>query len=284
MSRIESLQQEILGLAPEEREALTRWLAEQSPTKATECPKTLYRYMDAKGIAGLENDELMFSSPTDTNDPFEFLTSLKSLGLKRSPGAQRTSVAEKWQRLAAQNSFLLFLSEQPLNPRMWAQYGGGHEGVVLELDCTKGQLGKLRSDGHFLKVQYHKNRRIDLPARKRKQKGLTSKDFKALVTHKGPDWSHEKEWRVYLHRNQTCTGSVTTNSHPAQLRLLNGLMKAFLRIEPECITKVILGYRSSPQLLNTVLQIKASKNAKWQVTRAILSLDSHSFDEERIER
>jgi len=276
MSRMQQLQQEILSLAPKERKVLERWLELQTTT--TECPKRLYRYMDAQGIAGLENDELMFSSPTDTNDPFEFLTSLKSLGLKRSPGAQRTSVAEKWQRLAAQNSFLLFLSEQPLNPRMWAQYGGGHEGVVLELDCTKGQLGKLRSDGHFLKVQYHKNRRIDLPARKR------SKDFKALVTHKGPDWSHEKEWRVYLHRNQTCTGSVTTNSHPAQLRLLNGLMKAFLRIEPECITKVILGYRSSPQLLNTVLQIKASKNAKWQVTRAILSLDSHSFDEERIER
>lgn len=60
-------------------------------------------------------------------------------------------------------------------------------------------------------------------------------------------------------------------------------MKAFLRIEPECITKVTLGYRSSPQLPNAVLQIKASKNAKWQVTRAILSLDSHSFDEELIE-
>lgn len=76
MNRIESLQQKILGLAPEEREALTRWLSEQSPAKASECPETLYRYMDAKGIAGLEKDELMFSSPTDTNDPFEFLTSL----------------------------------------------------------------------------------------------------------------------------------------------------------------------------------------------------------------
>ena len=62
-----------------------------------------------------------------------------------------------------------------------------------------------------------------------------------------------------------------------------GLMKAFLRIEPKCITKVVLGYRSSPQLLNTVLQIKAAKNAPWQVTRAILSLDSHAFDEELIE-
>lgn len=63
---------------------------------------------------------------------------------------------------------------------------------------------------------------------------------------------------------------------------MDGLMKAFLPIEPECITKVVLGYRSSPQLLNTVLQIKAAKNAPWQVTRAILSLDSHGFDEEPI--
>ena len=240
--------------------------------------------MDAKGIAGLENDELMFSSPTDTNDPFEFLTSLKSLLPKNSPGDQRTSEAEKLQRLVAENSFLLFLSEQPLNPRMWAQYGGGHEGLVLELECCKGELGKLRSGGHFLKVQYHESRRIDLPAISCREKGtLAPEDIRQVMTHKGPDWSHEREWRILLPRER-CHTAPATDSHPAQLRLLNGLMKAFLRIEAKCITKVVLGYRSSPQLLNTVLQIKAAKKAPWKVYRAILSLDSHSFDKELIER
>lgn len=168
MSRIKQLQQEILSLAPKERNVLERWLERQITT--TECPKKLYRYMDAKGIAGLENDELIFSSPTDTNDPFEFLTSLKSLLPKNSPSDQRTSEAERLQRLVAKNSFLLFLSEQALNPRMWTQYGGGHEGLVLELDCRKGELGRLRSGGHFLKVQYHESRRIDLPAISRRKK------------------------------------------------------------------------------------------------------------------
>lgn len=151
MSRMEQLQQEILSLAPEQREALGQWLKEQTGTAPTKCPEKLHRYMDAKGIAGLENNELMFSSPTDTNDPFEFLTSLASWPLSKpiSSGAERAYHANELQRLVAKNSFLLFLSEQPLNPRMWAQYGGGHEGLVLELDCCAGELGRLHSGGHF---------------------------------------------------------------------------------------------------------------------------------------
>jgi hypothetical protein len=208
---------------------------------------------------------------------------LKSLLPKKSPGAQRTAVAEDLQRLVAKNSFLLFLSEQPHNPRMWAQYGGGHEGIMLELDCRAGELGRRHTAGFFLRVQYDKTSRVDLSTRSLKRRGsLDPSDVREIMTHKGPDWSHEQEWRLLLPR-ELCHTEPATKTHPAQLRLLNDKMKAFLPIEPECITKVVLGYRSSPQLLNTVLQIKAAKKAPWQVTRAILSLDSHRFDEELIE-
>lgn len=283
MSRIESLQQEILGLAPEEREALTRWLAEQSPTKATECPKTLYRYMDAKGIAGLENDELMFSSPTDTNDPFEFLTSLGSLLMPNSVGAERTYHAEVLQRRVGREWFLLFLSEQPHNPRMWAQYGGGHTGLMLEMDTQAGMLKELHVGRRFLRVEYHKQDRVDLPTLEKQHGSLETDHIRQIVSQKGPDWSHEREWRVLLNKPELDNSAKPEAKLPGVIRLLEDKMKAFLPIEPECITKVVLGYRSSPQLLNTVLQIKAAKNAPWQVARAILSLDSHSFDEELIE-
>ena len=67
-----------------------------------------------------------------------------------------------------------------------------------------------------------------------------------------------------------------------ELRVLNGKVKAFLPIPPAGILKVTVGYHSSPSLLNTVLQLRERHQARWQVAKAMLSLNGYQFEDEII--
>lgn len=80
---------------------------------------------------------------------------------------------------------VLSLTEDPLNLRMWAHYGGNSSGICLEFERTKYNI--LGSDS-TKQVNYVKTR-PRLLLHKRHEK------IREIVTIKSHAWKHEKEWR-----------------------------------------------------------------------------------------
>lgn len=81
---------------------------------------------------------------------------------------------------------VLSLSEDPLNLKMWAHYGGNSTGICLEFQRT--QENTLGSES-TRKVNYVKTRpKILLHQR--------HENIKEIITTKSYIWEHEKEWRV----------------------------------------------------------------------------------------
>ena len=80
---------------------------------------------------------------------------------------------------------VLSLTEDPLNLRMWAHYGGNSSGICLEFQRTKDNT--LGSDS-TKQVNYVKTRpKILLHKR--------HENIKEIITTKSHIWEHEKEWR-----------------------------------------------------------------------------------------
>ena len=97
----------------------------------------LYKYVSfeaAKKI--LETNTLGFSHLDDFNDPFEST----AFGFQ-----DHGIVTKRVQTNAYRNGFsdkyaVLSLTDNPLNPLMWAHYGMSHTGVVLGIDVDKAGL------------------------------------------------------------------------------------------------------------------------------------------------
>lgn len=285
---LEDLQAQIQLLPASQQQELRDWLeAQLRPVPTQDRPGRWFRYLGTAGIEGLKKQELMCSKPTDTNDPFEYLTALTTAlpEVHWPESAMRTQVAEYWQRLCAKNSFVVCLSEAEHNVRMWAQYAENHQGLMLELDFTQGTLRGLWDSRRLQRVDYGRGKRLDIP-KLVAAGGLTGQHVQQLATHKGIDWEHEREWRLFLSREDDCAPdrhSRPSSGRLAYLDFLNHSIKAFLHIEDACIRKVVLGYRSTPRLMEAVLEIKRQRAAPWTVAKARLSLDSFCLDEEVIE-
>lgn len=241
-------------------------------------PDTLFSYLGTKGIAVLENLELMFSNPADFNDPFEFLPRLELQPL--SCGDERTSKAQHQVRLYGCNSFIFCMTDKEHNVRMWDHYGDKHQGLMIELDFGK-TLAEYR-EKWILPVLYDSKVRFEPLDHSLKAEENTRR-FKDIVTHKGKDWEPESEYRWILPAENCHWPSQEKKSgQTGKLRLLDGKMKAFLPIPAASIRKVTVGYYSSPSLLRTVLQLRTRHQASWTVAKARLSLDRFEFEDEEV--
>ncbi len=240
-------------------------------------PKVLVSYLGIRGIAVLENLELMFSSPADFNDPFEFLPKLDLP--KESCGNERDARAAKAQRLYGFNSFVFCMTDKEHNVRMWDHYGDGHRGLMISLDFG-GLLSGQVEKGFVLPVDYNSATRFE-PLNESVSQVERRKRFEAIITHKGEDWEPESEYR-WLLPAQNChwRDKEKEPGQTGELRVVDGKMKAFLPIESASILKVTLGYRSSPALLNTVLQLRSRQNARWTVAKVKLSVETFEFEED----
>lgn len=251
-------------------------------TQAKTIPPVPVSYLGTPGIAILENLELMFSNPVDFNDPFEFLPRLTDVRLRtQSCGDERSSKARHIVRDYACNSFIFCMTDKEHNVRMWDHYGERHQGLMISLDLG-GVLTEYVKRGWILPVNYDcPNRAPLITGQQTPEEKFES--FKHAVTQKGKDWEPESEFR-WLLPAQNChwKGQQKEPDHMGELRVLNGKVKAFLPIPPAGILKVTVGYHSSPSLLNTVLQLRERHQAKWQVAKAMLSLDGYQFEDEII--
>lgn len=144
-------------------------------------------------------------------------------------------------RDAFDNHFLLCLTTDHKNPKMWDVYGEGNKGVVLEFKCC------LERDNVFLaamKVNYSptppsfgtKAEWISLMSG---NKGIDHEQFyRNALTWKGTDWSYEDEWRL-VWIDPTSKGQKHT----------------FLPLHPRDISRIFLGANIETATRATILNI-----------------------------
>lgn len=231
---------------------------------------------------------VMFSKPSALNDPFEFLPSLAtfcfrpdekpskhknlaSFNLSKSGKYLREGIEKHW--------FVTSLTKTDRNVRMWDQYGGNHTGIKftfdLASDLREQKLNWMR------KVTYSATRRIDIsrlannPSFSGRQNGRL---LQRIATRKGRDWEHEEEVGWFLRDDHR----PSTDKQLFEKKLVDGKMRAFLKLPHECIKQVTIGYLSPPELLPKVLELRNKYQAPWEVARTVLSLNSFRFDEELI--
>ncbi|MFW6101558.1 MAG: DUF2971 domain-containing protein [Bacteroidota bacterium] len=135
--------------------------------KDTRKKMILYKYAsyDA-GIKIIENNNIGFSQPHHFNDPFELEASYPSDNNENPVTAtfndiRRSAKKDTWK----QNTAILSLSRQPLNPLMWAHYSGAHTGFVIGFDVAIEEF--TCEESNLIPVQYgsviYTNKKPDAP-------------------------------------------------------------------------------------------------------------------------
>ena len=105
---------------------------------------------------------------------------------------------------------LCSFSASSRNTVLWSHYADQHSGICIEFDSDRLKL----SDGILSKVNYAK-KVPEVPHRE-------MKEYAGAFLSKSDDWAYEEEWRY-----------VTTEGKP------------FLEFEPDCIKRILLGWRIS---------------------------------------
>lgn len=253
----------------------------------TPIPDTLFKYVSADGgLATLQEKEVsvMFSKPSNLNDPFEFLPSLDNLSFKpdelkdfdylTSPFLSAT--ADYLRHEIELHWFITSFSRAEHNVRMWAQYGGDHRGICITFDLSKAPLSLQKV--MMRPVDYTKSDRVGVSDFEKLSPEQKGERLKQVATQKGKDWKHEEEVRWFLRDDDRDRPDKT----PFEKKVVDGKMRAFMKLPHACIKQVNVGYRSPPSLLRTVLEIRKMHQATWEVARTVLSQNSFRFDEELI--
>jgi len=253
-------------------------------------PDTLFKYVNAEGgLATLKDAtvSVMFSKPSDLNDPFEFLPSLD--GLSCEPAEMTRNCRHLASPLLSANAdylrqeielrwFVTSLTSADRNVRMWAQYAVNHTGIKLTFNFADNAIQKDMME----RVDYSQPHRADIrrltePKAKKDDKGTL---LKQLATQKGRDWEHEKEVRWFLRDEGGERDDREKQSYSKGL--VDGKMRAFMKLPHSCIKRVTVGYLCHPSLLRSILELRKMHRATWEIARSRLSLNSFQFDEDLV--
>jgi len=180
-------------------------------------PSLLYKYLPPRRIDVLLRKRIRFSPPEDLNDPFESrpvvhadprsteeatLSELgdKDLAEKKArwwdDHAHRVGTEIVWNRVNELFG-VLSLSEDPVQPVMWAHYADNSRGFLIGFDTAHEWFHGEDLDGQLsnglCRVQYVRDRPQLLVG----PNGVTHPaDFTdATILQKNKSWEFEKEWR-----------------------------------------------------------------------------------------
>ena len=184
-------------------------------------------------------------------------------------GEALTHVRESLPIAINQALGVLCLTTKFDNLLMWAHYAQSHEGMVIEFEADSSFFNQALSEhipltgldedlsreyGRLIKVKY-KNERPQINISE-------VNSFDSFLV-KSKEWEYEEEYRMIM---------PTTKANKV-IQDKNGLNVYLYELPREIITKVILGYRSSPELLNQIYEIKAKEN----IVVERMSLDEKDF-------
>ncbi|MBP7654141.1 DUF2971 domain-containing protein [Candidatus Dependentiae bacterium] len=130
-----------------------------------------------------------------------------------------------------ENSGILSLSEDPMNPLMWAHYAESHKGI-----CIGFKLEGFEDKDKILKVQYS-NEIPDI--RLGEILYFDGRLSTKLFATKAIDWAYEKEWRILTKKGDNYEDI------------------------PGKICEIILGYRIDDTTKKNVSKICNEKNIKY---------------------
>ena len=114
----------------------------------------LYKYVshDA-GMKIIQNGSIGFRKPCHFNDPFELEASYPSTEGSNQIEVMLTGI-RSWAKKSIwkENTGVLSLTRQPLNPLMWAHYGNEHKGIVVGIDSSISEF--TCEETNFVPIQY----------------------------------------------------------------------------------------------------------------------------------
>lgn len=129
---------------------------------------------------------------------------------------------------------VLSLTENPLDLRMWAHYGGNGTGICIEFERNQENL--LGSDS-TKPVKYLKNR-LQIPFHERHLRKTET------ITSKSKTWKQEEEWRhwrdngdkLYPFPGKVLRVIFGLNCHPSTIEIVKGIFDEDVKFE-----EIILG-------------------------------------------
>lgn len=114
----------------------------------------LYKYLSHEaGMKILQNNSIGFTQPCHFNDPFEVEAAYPLIeGTK--PIEHILDGLKNWGKKSIwkENTGVLSLTRQPLNPLMWAHYGNQHKGMVIGIDCSISEF--TCEETNLIPIQY----------------------------------------------------------------------------------------------------------------------------------
>ena len=174
-----------------------------------------------------------------------------------SPEYLAKSVAEVYERLD-KNFGVLSLSERPDSALMWSHYADGGRGCILEFDAAHPWFWAKREEAdsfrHLRRVDYRDCEPTNF---------IGMSDQVALYT-KSVAWAYEGEWRIIRNFNDAAYKRGPD---------LYGNDVLLFPVPPECIRSVILGYKMTPDNVQSVQEMVADNPALSHVNlqRAVLT-------------
>jgi hypothetical protein len=244
--------------------------------------KVLYHYGGQGLIDALWSEELLVTSASSFDDPFEFLVKTSA-----NDGTDKLGSVPDDAKVVQQASddvfYALCLSRKPNDIRMWAQYGDNHRGLMLTIDLHAHQILQNFLDNELvLDVNYpENNERCDPPWGESGEKDFSPTKIKEWFTTKGRDWEHQEETRLLV---SAAAFEDKSETRVGKIRPFQNRLRAFLNFPHQCITKITLGSRSSRELLLSVEKINRLKNANWTISKVGFHPTKFAFIEEIIQQ
>ncbi len=273
-------------------------------------PNKLYKYCDQGGLNILETNAIKVSQFFDFNDPFEMNPVFLKEELHKFPDKQIKKEKKRLKRIrypkevrgtfapskilkikkfvirglkynfihtANNNLRILCLSLEPDNLLMWAHYAAQHKGIVIEFNGNhtffQERINQYPYPNRFSRlVGYSKERHpLSITDLKNKNNVDNEKVIQNTFFIKSSDWSYEKEWRMIF----------LSEDNDIKEGIINKKRCSLLKLPPNCIRSVILGYKAwetidrQEPLAKKVIHIIQERQKKYQfppieIKRAIL--------------
>ncbi len=225
----------------------------------------LYKYVSFEaGIKIIENNSIGFTQPKYFNDPFESEASYPLEELK-DPFQQFRNYIKKetWKN----NTGILSLTRQPLNPLMWAHYGNEHKGMVIGFDVTCSEFSCENTN--FIPVQFGNviytdkkpvNSFISTPQEVIEVGGTFHfpygqlEQLQRLFLYKPACWAYEEEVRVAKCLKGLGIENTNKSGNFSIVEVQNRPLY-LLNLKPGTIKEVYVGARSEYMGLNRALEL-----------------------------
>jgi len=171
----------------------------------------LYKYVshDA-GMKILKNGSVGFTQPGHFNDPFEVEAAYPSIE-GSSPLDVMLNGIRNWGKKSVwkENTGIISLTRQPLNPLMWAHYGCEHKGMVIGINSSISEF--TCEETNLVPVQYgsviYTNKKPDSPFLSEPNESIEVggtfhfpkgqlERLQRMFLYKPACWAYEEEVRV----------------------------------------------------------------------------------------